>query len=136
MAKFYYQNPAVTVNGVDLSTHIASATVESSFDDIETTSFGSNGKRERIGGLEDGSVSLEFHVDFAAASVDATIWPLRGGTAPITVMPAGTALSATNPRFSGTALITGWSPIDGAVGDLATTSVTWPLTGGWARATA
>jgi hypothetical protein len=136
MAKFYYKNPHVMVNGVDLSSYCASATVEYSWDEIETTSFGSNGKRERQAGLEDGSVSLEFHQDFAAATVDATIAAIAGSTAPVRITPAGSAASATNPSFRGTAVVLGYNAIDGSVGDLATFSVTWPITGGWARATA
>lgn len=136
MAKFYYKNPHVTLNGVDVSSYVASATVEYSWDETETTSFGSDGKRTRQAGLEDGSVSLDFHQDFAAAAADAVISAVAGSTAPVRITPAGSAASATNPSFRGTAVVLSYSPIDGSVGDLATFSVTWPITGGWARATA
>lgn len=135
MARVVLTDVVVTIGGVDLSDHIASVEIATEFEDIETTAFGDTG-RTRVGGLEDSSVSLDFHQDWAAASVDATIAPLVGGTAAFEVYPAGTVVSATNPKYSGTVLITEWSPVSGAVGELATASVTWPVSGSVTRATA
>jgi hypothetical protein len=79
-----------------------------------------------VGGLKDDSVSLTFHQDFAAAEVEATIGGLVGTLGTVQVIPAGTAVSATNPSYTMEVLYTEWSPLDGSVGDLSTASVTWP----------
>jgi hypothetical protein len=106
------------------------------FDDIETTAFGDGG-RTRVGGLEDSSVTLSFHQDYAATSVDATISPLVGGTAGIKLVPKGTAgtVSATNPIYTFNCLITEWQPLSGSVGDLNTADITWPVSGRVTRGT-
>jgi hypothetical protein len=137
MARIVLTDVSVLINNVDLSDHISSVEISKSIDEVETTAFGDKG-RTRIGGLEDSSITLDFHQDFAAASVEATIAPLVGGTAGIKIRPLGTATgpSAANPEYSGTVLITEWTPIGGAVGDLATASVTWPVSGVLARGTA
>lgn len=137
MARIVLTDVGVVIAGVDLSDHVASVTINQSFDAVETTAFGDNG-RTRVGGLQDSSISLDFHQDFAAADVDATISPLVGGTASFLFAPFGTAVAAsgTAPRYTGTCLITEWTPLNGAVGDLSTASVTWPVSGVVARGTA
>jgi len=62
--------------------------------------------------------------------VDATLFPLLGSNATVTVIPNGTVVSATNPSYSGVFLVTEYQPFASSVGDLATLSVTWPLADG------
>jgi len=137
MARIVLTDAYVVVNSVDLSDHINSVEIAQSFDSVETTAFGDAG-RTRTGGLEDSSITLSFHQDFAAASVDATIAPLVGGTASFEVRAVGTAtaVSATNPKYTGTVLVTEWNPISGGVGELSTADVTWPVSGQVTRGTA
>jgi len=118
---------------VDISDHVASVTLGSTYDVIETTAFaGGNvpdAAKTRTAGLVDNSVTLEFHQDFAASSIEATIYPALGTVAAITVKPTQAAVSATNPEYQFNALVSEWTPLNGAVGELATASVTWPITG-------
>jgi hypothetical protein len=136
MARDVLTDVSVIINNVDLSDHIASVELSQSIDDIETTAFGDGG-RTRVGGLEDSSVTLTFHQDYAATSVDATIAPLVGGTTSIKVVPKGTAgtVSATNPVYDFTCLVTEWQPLSGSVGDLNTADITWPVSGRITRGT-
>jgi hypothetical protein len=128
MAKFVIKNPVITVNSVDLSDHIASVTLARNFDEVETTAFGDSG-RTRVGGLEDNSIALSFHEDFAAAEVHQTIYPLMGATTTVTVKPVNTTTSSSNPVFSMSVLVTEWPVLNGAVGELATAEITWPVSG-------
>jgi hypothetical protein len=134
MTQFVYTDAVVTVDGDDLSDWISSATVSVEVDDVENTTFGA-GWRSRLGGLKDWSLQLTFHQDFDAAAVDATLWPLLGTSVAVTVKGASGSTSATNPAFSGNVLMNEYSPLDGSVGDLSTTSVTWPGNGPLARGT-
>ena len=137
MAKYVVKDPIVVVGGSTVTTSTASATIALEADDVETTSFGTDGWRTRIGGLKGGSVDFEFHQDFGAGGVDALLWPLLGGTTTVSVRPGGTAdVSATNPSYSFDVLVASYSPLDSAVGDLATVSVSFPITGAVTRATA
>jgi len=122
-------DPVITINSVDLSGSIASVTLNTSVADVTTTNFGSNGAVTRVGGLKDSSVSIEFHNDWDASGVSATISALVGSTTTVAVKPDSDATSATNPEYSMTVLVTEWPYIDGAVGDLASASVTWPVSG-------
>jgi len=135
MAKFVTTDYSITLGTTDFSSSIAAVTLEVSADEQETTAFG-NSFRTRIAGLKDASLTLEWHQDFGADSVDATLWPLLGSEVSFTILPQGGTVSATNPSYSGTALVVQYSPLDSSVGDLATLSTTWPVTGEVTRATA
>ena len=133
MARIVLTNVGVVIGAVDLSDHVASVTISSTYDVLETTAFaGGNvpqAAKTRIAGLVDNSVTLEFHQDFAAGEVEQTIYPLLGTVAAVKVQPVNAAISADNPEYQFNALISEWTPLNGAVGELATASVTWPIDG-------
>ena len=135
MAKFYAQDYKITVGTVNLSTLVNSVTLDITTDEVETTAFGST-YRTRIGGLKDASVSLDFMQDFAAGAVDSLLFPLMGSTVAVKIAPTSGTVTATNPEYRFTALVTQYQPFAGAVGDLATLSVTWPVSGEVERGTA
>lgn len=128
-------NANVSIGGVDLSSHITKVTLSTSRAEIETTTFGNTAVR-RVAGLEDSSVAIDFNQDFAAASVEATLYPLLGSTAAVIVKPNGTATGTANPSYTFSALVTEWMPLDAQVGELASASITWPIDGTIAKATA
>jgi hypothetical protein len=129
VAKFVATNYNIKINGADFSTAIAAVTFDVSAAEQETTAFG-NTFVQRIAGLKDASVTLDFHQDFGSSSVDATLFPLLGSNATVVVVPNGTAVTATNPSYTGVFLVTEYQPFASSVGDLATLSVTWPLADG------
>jgi hypothetical protein len=128
MAVLVLTNAFITINSVNLSDHVASVTLTTNDDVIETTAFGSTA-RTRVAGLGDNSVAIEFHQDYATSNVEATIYPLLGSTTVVVVKPNGATTAATNPSYTFTALVSEWTPLNGAVGELATASVTWPISG-------
>lgn len=134
MAKLVLTNPAITIGGVDLADHVASVSLNQSFADVATTAFGSTAVT-RVAGLGDHSVSLDFHEDFASGEVNATIASTVGTSVAITVKPVDGATATDNPLYSFNVLVTEWPLLNGAVGDLATASVTWPVTGDITTAT-
>jgi len=135
MAKFVATDYSVTVNGTDFSTSLASVELTVESDDVETTAFGGEW-RTRVGGLKQASLTLEFHQDFGAASVDATLYPLLNTIATVVVKPTSDSVGATNPTYTATCLVNQYQPFASSVGDLATLSVTWPVSGTVTRATA
>jgi hypothetical protein len=130
MAKTILKNCVIVVDGVDFSNHVSSVEINASKDDIDTTSFDGSG-RERKGGLQDNSFVVNFQQDFDAASVDATLFPLWN-TEPtdeftVAIKPTTAAISTTNPEYSGTCILLEYSPLNGSVGELSETSVTFPV---------
>jgi hypothetical protein len=136
MARIVLTNAFISVGGVDLSDLVASVTLSETFDVIETTAFSSTAAKTRVAGLEDNSITLEFHQDYATSEVEQTIYPLLGTPAAVIVKPNGSATGAFNPSYTCSAIISEWTPINGSVGELATASVTWPITGAITKAVA
>lgn len=134
MAKFAATDYKITINGTNFSTNLNSVELALEADDLETTAFGSEW-RSRIGGLKSGSVTLSFMQDFGASSVDATLFPLFNTLATVVIVPTSGTVTSTNPSYSFTALCNQYSPFASATGDIATFSVTWPISGAVTRGT-
>ena len=135
MAKFVATDYKVTINGGTVSSSLASVELPIEIDEQETTAFGSEW-RTRIAGLKSGSITLEFHQDFAAGALDSILWPLLGTNATVVVVPTSGTVNSSNPSYSGSFLVTQYTPYASTVGDLATVSLSWPLSGALTRATA
>lgn len=123
MAKIVLTDASITINSVLLSDHANSVTLTYEKDAVEDTAFGSNG-HTFTGGLQNISCEIAFMQDFAAASVEATIYPLVGTTTTIVVKPTSSAVSATNPSYTiSNAFIASHTPIAASVGELAMTTI-------------
>ena len=135
MSKFVATDYKVTINGTDFSSSINSVDLSIESAEVETTAFGST-FTTRVGGLKSASITLDFHQDFAASSVDAVLFPLLNTLATVVLVPTSGTVSATNPSYTALCLVNQYQPFASAVGDLATLSVTWPTSGTVVRATA
>lgn len=118
MAVFVLTDAAVTLNGVNLSGLVKKVTVKTTADDKDSTAMGATYKA-RLGGLKDWTMDIEFNQDFAAAQVDATLFPLLGTSSTITAKSTSGANSATNPQYSGPGLLKNYTLLQNTVGDLA-----------------
>ena len=127
-------NASIVVNSVDLSSYVTSITLSQSADSLEDTAMGDT-SRSYIGGLKSGSVDIEFNADFAASKTEATIFPLVGTSTAVVVKPVDASVSATNPSYTFNAIVTEWDTLNGSVGEIATHSVSWPITGAITKAT-
>jgi len=134
MARIVLTDAKVTINGVNLSSYCTSVALSLSTDVVETTGFGNTAKT-RVAGLLDNSVTFEFSQDYGTSLVEATIYPLVGSTTTVVVSPTSTT-SATSPSYTFTCVVSEWQPLNGGVGELATASVSWPITGTITKATA
>lgn len=134
MAVLNTNDYVITVGGTDFSDHLSSITLDISVEELDDTAFGDTA-RSRIGGLEDGSVALNFHQDYAASQVDVTLWGLKGTVTSIVAKPTSGSVSATNPSYTVPALVTQLAPVSGQVGELAVQQLSWPKSGAVARAT-
>ena len=133
--KFAATDLDISIAGTDFSDSIAAVTLDISREQLEITAFGDSARRY-IGGLQDSSVTLSAHQDFAAGAWDSTVWSNLGGTVAIVLKPTSGAVSATNPSYSFNALVVQSTPFASNVGDLATMDVTWPVDGAITRGTA
>jgi len=127
VAKQIVQFEKVTVNGVDLSDHIDTVTVGEKWDDNDVSALGAKAHQHLLG-LADPSITLRFFQDFDASSVHQTLGPLAGSNTAFDIaitVDGRSSLSATNPKFTMSALMPSYDIIDGTVGKPSQTSVTF-----------
>ena len=124
MAVYLSNTVQVTLNSVALTDHVTSATINRVFDELEVTAMGDTAHKF-VKGLEASTITLDFLSDTAAANVNATLQAAWGTTVPLTLKQTSAITSATNPLYSTTILVNNTTDINGAVGDIATQSITF-----------
>ena len=124
MAIYLSNGVVVTLNGVALSDHVTSATINRSFDELEVTAMGDTAHKF-VKGLEASTITLDFLSDTAAANVNATLQAAWGTTVTLVLKQTSAVISATNPEYQTTVLVNNTTDINGAVADIATQSITF-----------
>jgi hypothetical protein len=109
------KDATVVVAGTDLSKHLRDIRISMTRDEVDVTQIGALG-RVRAGGAIDATVACSFYQDFAASQVNGTLEPLFRQQAPFSLIASG---GPRTPLIQMNALLTGYSPIGGAVGEAA-----------------
>lgn len=99
----YLSNPVVTIgaasgSAVDLTDQCKSAVLTQNVEALESTAFGSSGRRY-VAGLQNHQVVLTFLMSYASSETYATLQPLVGTQCYVSVKPTSAVDSATNPKF-------------------------------------
>lgn len=135
MAVFLNNKVGVKVNSVDLSDHVTAITLNRSFDELEVTAMGDTGHKY-VKGLEASSVTISFLNDTATSKTLQTLQAAWGTNVTVILLQdKDSAVSATNPLYTFTALVNNTTDINGSVGDLGVQDVTWNVSGAVAVAT-
>lgn len=114
------------VNSVVLSGWTTQITLPIQYEALDDSAFGDTA-HSRLAGAQDSTLGAGLNQDFAASAVDATIGAARGTVVVVKARPTSSAISATNPEYVGSYLISDYSPFSNSWNSLATTSISWPL---------
>ena len=140
MAKLVLTNAYVVFEDTyDFSDLVSSITLSTVHDVLDVTPVQEGTiYKEVIAGVGTNSVQFDFYQDFANNSLEEffggvppyTTEPNRVGTkVSCKVRPLNTTISASNPEYQFEALVSEWTPLNAAVGQLSTVSVNWPISG-------
>jgi len=135
VAAFVLTDAYIALNGSDRSAYIKQVALNVETAEQDVTDFADAGWTVPIAGLKSGSLALTFNQDVAASAIDSIMWPLLGTTVTFEVRATNASVGASNPKYTGSILVTSWNPITGSVGDVAEVSVTYPVSGAVTRAT-
>ena len=129
MAIFAHTDCFVSIAGVDLSDHVISAEWNETVQTVETVAMGGT-DIVRKPTFADGSFSCELQLDYAAADVYATISAALDANVAIAIIyrADSAVVGATNPEMQTNCLVTEFNQ-GGGIGEIATTSFTWPFDG-------
>jgi hypothetical protein len=134
MSLLVFTDCFVSINSVDLSDHVKSVKLTYNAAMQNNTAMGV-GTKTSLAGLKEWTAEVEFFQDYAASNVDATLFALIGAAAfAIEIRPVKTGgRSATNPGYTGNAVLANYQPVGGAVGDLAMTGASFQSAGALSR---
>ena len=126
MGKTLLKDVSISVNAVEYGNNFSEIAINTERDEVEVTGFQATHK-EYLPGMADATIEGTAFVDFGASSLDAAFWPLsqQDTPFPIVIKPHAVAVSAANPSYTAQVLMYEYSPIAGAVGEAATTPVTF-----------
>lgn len=107
----------------NVSSYVRSVAISYEADTQEDTAMGDD-SRSFVGGLKSMGLSIEFNQDFAGSGPGSgDVWNNIGTTFWWRVRPTSTSPGSTNPEYRGSFIGLNYGPVDGAVGDLAMTSL-------------
>lgn len=121
MGIFALTDAHIIINGVVLSDHANSVTVEDNRDRVDITAFGATSKAVTKG-LGDGKITIQMFQDFASGKTHATLQPLIGSSTGVVIEVRATsaARSATNPAALMTGLLMNYNMLSGGIGEAST----------------
>ena len=126
MAILILKDVVITINAVTLTDHGNQITLNYEKELKDATVFGNLGRRNAAGTLQTNSCDIELLQDMAAASVEATLYPLVGEQTTVTFKPTSAATSATNPLYTLSFTTLGkHNPAKGSVGEISTTTASF-----------
>jgi len=127
MAVFLNNTVGLKINAVDLSDHVTSVTLNYAADELEVTAMGDTAHKF-VKGLESGSLTVSFLNDTATSNVLQTLNAAFGTTVAVKMVQQKVpAVAAANPLYTFDILVNNLTPINGAVGDMATQDITFTL---------
>lgn len=125
MAKWTADDVYISVNGQDISDHVASVDVKESYAAKDSTGMGANATSNVLNKAKTCTIDVEFINNYGATATYATLKNLVGSNTAFTVIarPTSGTASSTNPQATMMSLLPEWDPISGAYGDLGKTAV-------------
>jgi len=127
--------------GTVVSTRANQVTINYGAETQDATAF-SDGTRINKGGLKTWDISVEFFTDESTSgstsgvNLNETMFADVGSSTTIAVRPTTNATSSTNPEYTGTGLLSAFSPLSGSVGDMAAATAEIASAGTLSRNTA
>lgn len=132
MARKAIIGAVVYIEGNDLTEWVSKLEDDDVIDENEVTTYGDEGHKTYVGGLQGGTIALDFKNDYAPGAIDDIMSSLVSRE-PVSMSwkPFNAAVSSANKLHSGKILLNSWQPISGNVGEQPTVSKTYSKSGRW-----
>lgn len=130
MAVYFAQNSYFKLGTYDLSTVVQSISININYEQLDVTAAGDN-SRKYLKGLAAHQITGTLFLNqdaIAAGSTRAVLDSLKGTAAAFELAPNGSTASSTNPKYTGSCFVNGYTPVNGTQGDVATVDFTFDCT--------
>jgi hypothetical protein len=130
MAIYASNSTYLSIGGYDISDHVQSASLNINYDSVEITAMNDTAHKYAKG-LAAHTLTATLYLDqiaIAAGAVRAILDSLKGTTAAFIMAPAGSTFSTTNPKYTGSVFVNGYTPVNGSIGEAATVDISFDVT--------
>jgi len=130
MAIYFTNNTYFKLGTYVMSTVVQSASLNINYDQLNITAMG-DASNKYLKGLAAHTLSGTLYIDQAAIGAGATravLDSLKGTSAAFEIAPNGAVASSTNPVYSGSVFVNGYTPVNGANGEIASLDFSFDLT--------
>lgn len=130
MAVYFAQNSYFKLGTYDMSTVVQSISLNINYEQLDVTASGDS-SRKYLKGLAAHQISGTLYLDqaaIAAGSTRAVLDSLKGTAAAFELAPNGSTASSTNPKYSGSCFVNGYTPVNGTIGDVASIDFSFDCT--------
>jgi hypothetical protein len=135
MPSLVLTNVKAVVNGSDLSAYVHGITLNYEAGAVVETAMGDT-TTVNLGGVKSWGGTLAFKQDYDDNAIDEILFAIIGSQVTFSAVPVNAVVSANNPNYNGTALLTGYAPINGSHGELAKGSLAFVSAGPLSRSVA
>ncbi len=130
MAIYFAQNTYFKLGTYVMTTVVQSLNLNINYEQLDVTASGDS-SRTYLKGLAAHTLTGTLFLDQAAigaGSTRAVLDSLKGTAAAFEIAPTSATPSSTNPVYSGSVFVNGYSPVGGTQGDMAMVEFTFDLT--------
>jgi hypothetical protein len=130
MAVYASNNAYFMLGSYDLSAVVTNLSLSINYDPIEITAM-NDVAHKYAKGLASHTISGTLLLDQIAIGAGATravLDSLKGTTAAFVINPIGSTASATNPKYTGSCYVNGYTPVNGGIDEVASVDFTFDVT--------
>lgn len=130
MAVYASNNAYFSLGTYDLSSVVTNLSLNMNYDPVEITAMNDTAHKF-VKGLASHTISGTLLLDQIAIGAGATravLDSLRGTTAAFIIQPVGATPSATNPKYTGSCFVNGYTPVNGGIDEVAALDFTFDVT--------
>jgi hypothetical protein len=130
MAIYASNNAYFSLGTYDLSAVTTNLSLNINYDPVEITAMNDTAHKF-VKGLASHTISGTLFLDQIAIGTGATravLDSLKGTSAAFIIQPAGATASATNPKYTGSCFVNGYTPVNGGIDEVASVDFTFDVT--------
>jgi len=130
MAVYAANNAYFMLGTYDLSAVTTNLSLNINYDPVEITAMNDTAHKY-VKGLASHTITATLFLDqiaIAAGATRAVLDSLKGTTAAFVILPAGATASATNPKYTGSCFVNGYTPVNGGIDEVASVDISFDVT--------
>lgn len=127
MAIYTATNTYLLLGSLNISDHVQSASLTVNYDPLDITAM-TNAAHPQLKGLASHTLQATIYNDQAASQIRSVLDAAKGTSIAFAFAANGSTASSTNPVYSGSVFVNGYTPVAGAAGEVATIDISFDAT--------